>query len=82
MIPINIKDMELTGDTQERSRNGRRSVVACKHLCYAGTSRRNGMAVNWIVTAEQPVSKFATEEQKEQWLPPLISGQSRACFDV
>jgi acyl-CoA dehydrogenase len=25
---------------------------------------------------------FGTDEQKERWLPPIISGKHRACFGV
>lgn len=30
----------------------------------------------------EPVVKYATEEQKERWLVPLIKGEERACFGV
>jgi len=55
--------------------------IYATQVCPAATGYCT-FAVNWLVTVEQPVSKFATEKQNEQWLPPLISGQSRTCFGV
>jgi acyl-CoA dehydrogenase len=34
------------------------------------------------VYATQPVAKFATAAQRSEFLPPLITGASRACFGV
>jgi acyl-CoA dehydrogenase len=34
------------------------------------------------VYATQPVAKFGTPSQLQEFLPPLISGQARACFGV
>jgi alkylation response protein AidB-like acyl-CoA dehydrogenase len=66
---------------QERRWNDRSSVIACKYLCHAGLS---GTLTQHLANTNilQPVSKFATEEQKQAWLPPLVSGESRTCFGV
>lgn len=30
----------------------------------------------------EPVVKFATAEQKQKWIPPLVAGKEKVCFGV
>lgn len=48
---------------------GDRSFAACSalHMNMFGT---------------QPIVKFGSQEQKERFIPPIISGEDRACFGV
>jgi hypothetical protein len=38
--------------------------------------------LEYILTYSEPVAACATEEQKQQMLPKLISGERRVCFGV
>lgn len=46
----------------------------------AGTSGASALHMN--IFGLHPVVVFGSEEQKQRWLPPLISGEHKACFAV
>lgn len=46
----------------------------------AGTSGASALHMN--IFGLHPVVVFGSDEQKRRWLPPLISGEHKACFGV
>lgn len=51
-------------------------------ISESGAGMAGAQSIHANVYATQPVAKFATPEQLQRFLPPLISGQVRACFGV
>ena len=52
-------------------------AVAGSGACLAGAS-----AIHMNVFGLHPVVVYGTPEQKQRWLPPIINGESKACFGV
>jgi acyl-CoA dehydrogenase len=51
-------------------------------ISQSGAGMAGAQSIHANVYATQPVAKFATKEQREEWLPPLIEGKKRVCFGV
>ncbi|KAE9980084.1 hypothetical protein BLS_009168 [Venturia inaequalis] len=51
-------------------------------IAESGAGIAGAQSIHANVYATQPVAKFATPDQLKRFLPPLISGQTRACFGV
>ncbi|KAI5821245.1 acyl-CoA dehydrogenase/oxidase [Pyronema omphalodes] len=51
-------------------------------ISESGAGMAGAQSLHANIYATQPVSKFASDEQKAQWIPPLILGKSRTCFGV
>ncbi|TID17089.1 acyl-CoA dehydrogenase-like protein [Venturia nashicola] len=51
-------------------------------IAESGAGIAGAQSIHANVYATQPVAKFATPDQLKRFLPPLISGQVRACFGV
>ncbi|KAL2867729.1 acyl-CoA dehydrogenase family protein [Aspergillus lucknowensis] len=56
--------------------------VMMQTISECGGGMTAASAVHMNIFGLEPVVKFATEEQKGQWLVPLIQGRERACFGV
>lgn len=52
-------------------------TVSASGACLSGAS-----AIHMNVFGLHPVVVHGTPEQKQRWLPPIISGDSKACFGV
>ena len=52
-------------------------TVAASGACLAGAS-----AIHMNVFGLQPVVVHGTPEQQRRWLPPIITGDAKACFGV
>lgn len=51
-------------------------------IAESGGGMTAASSIHMNIFGLEPVVKFGTEEQKEQWLTPLIAGRHRACFGV
>lgn len=51
-------------------------------IAESGAGMAGAQSIHANVYATQPVAKFATKDQLQRMLPPLISGEVRACFGV
>jgi acyl-CoA dehydrogenase len=51
-------------------------------ISQSGAGMAGAQSIHANVYATQPVAKFATEEQRQEWLAPLIEGKKRVCFGV
>lgn len=51
-------------------------------ISESGAGMAGAQSLHANVYATQPVAKFATRDQLQRMLPPLISGEVRACFGV
>ncbi|KAF8253915.1 acyl-CoA dehydrogenase NM domain-like protein [Wilcoxina mikolae CBS 423.85] len=58
------------------------ATMMLQTISESGAGMAGAQSLHANIYATQPVSKFATEEQKQKFLPPLISGKSRTCFGV
>jgi len=47
-----------------------------------GAGLSGASAVHMNVFGLHPVVVFGSDEQKQRWLPPIINGQTKACFGV
>ncbi|KAI5362948.1 Putative acyl-CoA oxidase/dehydrogenase, central domain, acyl-CoA dehydrogenase/oxidase [Septoria linicola] len=56
--------------------------VMMQTLSESGGGMAAASSVHMNIFGLEPVVKFATEEQKQRWLVPLIAGEERACFGV
>ena len=52
-------------------------TVAESGACFSGAS-----AIHMNIFSPQPIAIHGTDEQRKRMLPPLISGEARACFGV
>ncbi len=52
-------------------------TVAASGAGFSGAS-----AIHMNIFGLHPVVVYATDEQKQRWLPPLIAGADKACFGV
>ena len=51
-------------------------------IAESGAGVAGAQSVHANVYATQPVARFATERQRREFLPPIISGAARVCFGV
>ncbi|RPA98459.1 acyl-CoA dehydrogenase NM domain-like protein [Choiromyces venosus 120613-1] len=58
------------------------ATMMLQAISESGAGMAGAQSVHANIYATQPVSKFATEEQKSKMLPKLITGEWRACFGV
>ncbi|GAO46378.1 hypothetical protein G7K_0609-t1 [Saitoella complicata NRRL Y-17804] len=58
------------------------ATVMLQTIAESGAGIAGAQTVHANIYATMPVAKFATEEQRGEFLPKLISGKERACFGV
>ena len=58
------------------------ATMMMQTISESGAGMGGCQSLHANVYATQPVAKFATKEQRERFLPKLISGEVRACFGV
>ena len=58
------------------------AAVMMQTIAASGAGMSGASAVHMNIFSLNPVVVYATDEQKQRWLPPLIQGQDRACFGV
>ncbi|KAK2757565.1 hypothetical protein FQN54_004534 [Arachnomyces sp. PD_36] len=58
------------------------ATMMLQTIAQSGAGMAGAQSIHANVYATQPVSKFATEDQRQKMLPPLIAGESRTCFGV
>lgn len=56
--------------------------VMMQTLSESGGGMAAASSVHMNIFGLEPVVKFASEEQKQRWLVPLIAGKERACFGM
>ena len=58
------------------------AAVIMETIASTGAGLSGASSVHFNIFGLHPVVVFGTPEQKARWLPPLISGQHKACFAV
>jgi len=58
------------------------ATMMMQTISESGAGMGGCQSLHANVYATQPIAKFATQEQRERFLPKLISGKVRACFGV
>jgi acyl-CoA dehydrogenase len=58
------------------------AALLMQTIAESGAGMSGASAVHMNIFSLNPVVVFATAEQKERWLPPLIAGRDKACFGV
>jgi acyl-CoA dehydrogenase len=58
------------------------AALMMQAIAESGAAFSGASAVHMNIFGLNPVVKFATEEQKQRFLPPLIAGSEKACFAV
>ena len=58
------------------------AAIMMQTIAESGAGMTGASAVHMNIFGLEPVVKFATEEQKQRFLVPLIKGEERACFGV
>lgn len=58
------------------------AALMMRTISASGAGLSGASAVHMNIFGLHPVVVFGTSDQKKRWLPPLISGQDRACFAV
>lgn len=58
------------------------AAVMMQTISESGAGMTGASAVHMNIFGLEPVVKFASEEQRERFLVPLINGSERACFGV
>lgn len=58
------------------------AAILAHTIARSGAGMSGASAVHINLFGPNPIVVFGTEEQKERFLPPLISGQDRTCFGV
>ena len=58
------------------------ATMMLQTISQSGAGMAGAQSIHANVYATQPVSKYATSEQRQRMLPKLISGEWRACFGV
>lgn len=51
-------------------------------ISESGAGMAGAQSIHANVYATQPISHFGTKEQREKFLPPLLTGKARTCFGV
>jgi acyl-CoA dehydrogenase len=58
------------------------AALMMRTISGSGAGLSGASAVHMNIFGLHPVVVFGSEEQKRRWLPPLITGEDRACFGV
>lgn len=58
------------------------AAIMMQAISQSGAGMSGASAVHMNIFGLNPVVQFATEQQKQRMLPPLISGQEKSCFAV
>ena len=58
------------------------AALMMQAIAQSGAGMPGASAVHLNIFGLNPVVMFGTEEQKRRFLPPLIAGESKACFAV
>ncbi|MBT3428353.1 MAG: acyl-CoA/acyl-ACP dehydrogenase [Gammaproteobacteria bacterium] len=58
------------------------TAIMAHTIARSGAGMSGASAVHLNLFGPNPIVVFGSEEQKQRLLPPLIKGQSRACFGV
>jgi len=58
------------------------AAVMMQAIAESGGGASAASAIHMNIFGLNPVVKFGTDEQKKRMLPPLISGEEKACFGV
>lgn len=58
------------------------ATMMLQTISESGAGIAGAQSIHANVYATQPVSKFATSEQRTEFLAPLVAGKTRACFGV
>lgn len=58
------------------------AAVMMQTISESGGGMTAASSVHMNIFGLEPVVKFGTDEQKQQWLVPLIAGNEKACFGV
>jgi len=58
------------------------AAIMMQTIAQSGAAMSGASAVHMNIFGPNTIVKFATEAQKQRWLPPLIAGTERACFGV
>lgn len=58
------------------------AALMMETIAASGAGFSGASAVHMNIFGLHPVVVFASDEQKNRWLPPLIAGRDKACFGV
>ncbi len=58
------------------------ATIMMQAISESGAGMSGASAVHMNIFGLNPVVQFATEEQKQRMLPPLIAGKEKSCFAV
>ena len=58
------------------------ATIMMQTISESGAGMSGASAVHMNIFGLNPVVQFATEEQKQRMLPPLIAGKEKSCFAV
>jgi len=58
------------------------AALMMEAISGTGAGLSGASAVHMNVFGLHPVVVFGSDEQKQRWLPPIINGQTKACFGV
>jgi acyl-CoA dehydrogenase len=58
------------------------AALMMETVSASGAGMAGASTIHMNVFGLHPVVVFGTEEQKKRWLPPIITGQTKACFGV
>ena len=58
------------------------AVTTLQTIAESGAGFAGAQSIHANVYATQPLAKFGTPEQRQAWLPKIISGEWRTCFGV
>jgi acyl-CoA dehydrogenase len=58
------------------------AALMMRTVAESGAGFSGASAIHMNIFGLHPVVLFGTDEQKQRWLPPLISGEQQACFAV
>lgn len=58
------------------------AAILVQAISESGAGMSGASAVHMNIFGLNPVVEFATEEQKQRMLPPLVEGREKACFAV
>ncbi len=58
------------------------AALMMETIAASGAGFSGASAIHMNIFGLHPVVVYATDEQKQRWLPPLIAGTDKACFGV
>ncbi|MDH5536337.1 MAG: acyl-CoA/acyl-ACP dehydrogenase, partial [Betaproteobacteria bacterium] len=58
------------------------AAIMMQAIAESGAGFSGASAVHMNIFGLNPVAVFASDDQRQRWLPPLIAGRDRACFAV